>query len=243
MSGIFSNLESYGSLLPKEAPSSLAELDPQLCIYRDARINVWYSPLSAYTSNPDLWILGLTPGWNQAKLAYEAAAELLARGDSPESAIQAAKPRVAFAGSMRRNLVNMMDELGFPECLGVSSSSELFGTSKLRTGSALKYPVFRGTKNYSGSNPRPLRHPVLHEMVDTIFSKDLMATPDCLVLPLGKAVEGVVEYAIESGLVDKRRVIRGFPHPSGANGSRTKQYSENKASLASQIEAWYSRST
>ncbi len=46
------------------------------------------------------------------KIAYSSAAEMLKFGASSTQADPAKKPQVAFAGSMRMNLVSMRDEIG-----------------------------------------------------------------------------------------------------------------------------------
>jgi len=110
---MFSELERYETLLPPTAPVTLEDLPTELRIYADDAIEVWYSPMGAATENPSVWILGITPGWNQMQIAYHAAADALRNGASPHAADILKKPAVAFAGPMRRNLESMMDELGF----------------------------------------------------------------------------------------------------------------------------------
>ena len=69
-----------------------------------------------------------------------------------------AKQAAAFAGSMRTNLLQMLDELGVPRRLGLDSASDLFGCGwdLIHTTSILRYPVFLGDmeRNYTGHNPR-----------------------------------------------------------------------------------------
>ena len=49
-----------------------------------------------------------------------------------------------------------------------------------------------------------------------------------IVIPLGRAVEEVIERLIEMQIIDEKQVLRGFPHPSGANVNRLVQLEENK---------------
>jgi hypothetical protein len=236
---MFSEFKSYEALLPTTAPASLEDLPLELQIYADDKIEVWYSPMGAATEDPKIWILGITPGWNQMQIAYALAADALKNGVRSNKTATMKQPAVAFAGSMRNNLVSMMDELGFADILSVSTSANLFGSEHLRTGSVLKYPVFSRGSNYAGHSPKPVSHPVLKEMVDVVLANELKASEACMVLPLGKAVESVLQYSTSKGLLDQDRILSGFPHPSGANGHRRKQFEQNKQSLQAQIGEWF----
>lgn len=101
---------------------------------------------------------------------------------------------------MRINLVSMLDELGLPEYLGISTSADLFGLNALKTGSILKYPVIKNLKNYPGHSPDPVKHPVLRNMVEMILVPELEDNVDCLIVPLGKSVENVLAYCSKQGV-------------------------------------------
>lgn len=232
-------LQKYEHLIPKTAPESLDDLADGLRMYSDQRVEVWYAPLGRRTSSPAVWILGITPGWNQMRIAYEGAAEALQLGRSAKEAAGCPKPRVAFAGTMRTNLIMMLDEIGLGAALGLASTEALFGTDLLRTGSVLRYPVFTNRKNYTGSSPAPTKHVFLKSMLDTIFAEELEAVEDCPIIPLGKAVESVLAYSAMEGRVDPNRVMTGFPHPSGANGHRVSQFNRNKGNFVQKIKQWY----
>jgi hypothetical protein len=258
---VFSNLKRYEVFLPATAPASLGDLPHELRIYGDSKIEIWFSPMGLGVTNPEIWILGITPGWNQMRIAYEGAAAALEHGSSPAEASAKMKPNVAFAGTMRNNLVAMMDELGFPEVFGISTSADLFGSELLRTGSVLKYPVFNGSqnntqndtrnstrnyiqnyiRNYNGHTPNPIKHPALRQMIDTVLAGELKSIGRCLILPLGKAVESVLQYSVSRGLVNDDQILSGFPHPSGANGHRKKQFEQHRERLQSEVRKWYRR--
>ena len=194
---MFSDFTCYEKYIPPVAPISLADLSTQLRIYQDEAIEVWYSPMGVRVAKPKLWILGITPGWNQVRIAYEEAANAMASGMSPTQAAQMRKPRVAFAGSMRANLITMLDTLGVATIFDVDSCAQLFESEGLRTGSVLKYPVFKQGKNYTGHSPKPISHPVLQTMIDQIFADELQTVGECLILPLGKMVEDVLAYTVD----------------------------------------------
>lgn len=235
-------MNQYEVLVPEVAPTSLDGLSKELRVYCDDLLEIWYSPHGQASPKPKLWILGITPGWNQMRIAYEDAAKAIGQGLSPSEAARAKKPRVAFAGSMRNNLITMMDAIGIAKIFEVNTSRDLFGTELIRTGSVLKYPVFKNGKNYTGYAPAPMKHPALCEMLDTVFAKELANIEDCLILPLGKTVESVLDYSISKGWLEPSRILRGFPHPSGANGHRKTIFHQNKAALKGMVTTWFDSS-
>lgn len=63
--------------------------------------------------------------------------------------------------------------------------------------------------------------------------------PNVLIIPLGKAVEEVLELMISEELIKKEQCLLGFPHPSGANGHRKKQFEANKENLLKIIDEYF----
>ena len=236
---MFTNLQRFETLVPSDPPETIADLDPRLRIYSDEQLEIWYSPMGESARKPAIWILGITPGWNQMRIAYEGAAEALRGGASAHTAAGCRKPKVAFAGSMRENLIAMLDSLDLPRLFELDTSRDLFGSRLLRTGSVLKYPVFKHRKNYAGSNPAPAKHPVLREMLDVLLAKDIRQSASSIIIPLGKAVESALEYSIGEGRLTPERVLWGFPHPSGANGHRVSQFKSNQRRLKRQLGEWF----
>jgi hypothetical protein len=239
---MFQNLERFFELVPEEAPGSLTDLPSGLRIFSGDDIDVWYAPLGEGPRNPRLSILGITPGWTQMRIAYADAADWIRRGKNPKEACEAQKPNVAFAGTMRTNLVKMLDELDVPAYCNAASIADLFGSEQLHTDSAFRYPVFVNGKNYTGHKPKPLSCPVLREMIDSVLGPSLKARPNTLLVPLGKAVEDVLQYCQDKGWIDQSQILSGFPHPSGANGHRHKQFAERRLSMRAKVKNWYETS-
>jgi hypothetical protein len=221
-------------------PSTDRLLDDDRVIGRTKRYTVVFGPFSD-TPNPEAEVIfvGLTPGRSQLKLATRIAREQ--PNATPSERAIALRREVAFAGRMRRNLIAMLDALRLPQYLGVASTAVLFETQTHRifTTSALRYPVFiSGWKNYSG-NADIVREPLFLEMLETLLAPMLSAMPTAFVVPLGKwACAGVMHLA-DRGLVDTAHVLRGFPHPSGANGHRVRMFEENKQDLMRQLRLWF----
>lgn len=51
----------------------------------------------------------------------------------------------------------------------------------------------------------------------------------------------VLVYLAQEGLLNESQILKGFPHPSGANGHRFKQFESNQESMMHQIEGWFSK--
>ena len=128
----------------------------------------------------------------------------------------------------------------FPQA-PIASTSELFGPrfDLLHSTSLLRYPVFKKGQNYSGHSPNPLDHAFLAAMIDKVFIPELASVPNALVVPLGKAVEDTLERLSIQGLLPIRRILRGFPHPSGANGHRKRMYNSSQQDMNTQVQQWF----
>jgi hypothetical protein len=60
-------------------------------------------------------------------------------------------------------------------------------------------------------------------------------TPEALVIPLGQAAARAVALTD----VDPGRVLWDFPHPSGANGHRARQYTQAREAMTKTVAAWF----
>jgi Uracil DNA glycosylase superfamily len=187
---------------------------------------------SGFHGNPHpaakLLIVGITPGRHQFELAQVAMQEKLSPAEFQE--------RVAFAGSMRINLVAMLDEIGVAEALRVRSTAELFGTTRLASTSAVRDPVFVNGRNWSGKSPGILQNARTRAYVETHLRASLVSVPRALVVPLGKTVDIALRHLEQA--ITPERVLFGFPHPSGANGHRVRLFSEAKSSLWKRVREW-----
>lgn len=204
-------------------------------------IGIYYTPFDYVNDAARVVLIGITPGTQQLLLAYRAAAHALRHGGSAADALKQADQSASFAGSMRTNLITMLDGLGLPAALGVASSSQLFGerADLAQTTSAVRDAVLVHGKNYHGHTPPLLATPLLRGYVEGLLAEELAHTSQALLIPLGQTVSGVLRALTETGRVDPARCLLGFPHPSGANGHRHRQFRERRAELASRIAGWY----
>jgi hypothetical protein len=195
-------------------------------------------PLDSVNRSARVVIVGITPGRQQAAIALEEARRAIADGVEDLEAIRlGAKNPAAFAGPMRANLVAMLDGIGVADELEIESTSDLWAGARhlLSSTSAVIYPVFVRGKNYTGSGPRLLDVAILAAFVDQVLRATLELAPDALIVPLGTRVD----EAVASLRLEKRRYLRGFPHPSPANGWRLRIYEQNRESLAASVREWF----
>lgn len=192
-----------------------------LTMERAGDLRVEYAPFDHIERRAELVLVGLTPGRTQATNALVKMSDELRRGTPPLSALAHAKRTASFSGAMRGNLLALLDEVGVPGLFARKTAAEFFspGSELVHFTSALRYPVFINGQNYSGS-PEPLGHPVLRRMIDTYLAEEAAALPKAIWIPLGQHAEAALLHLSRSGKVDRRKVLAGLPHPSGANAER-----------------------
>lgn len=206
---------------------------------RCGHIDMYYAPHNEYINTlASVVIIGITPGWTQMRTAYEAARAGLAKGMSDEEVCRIAKEAASYAGSMRQNLISMLDELRLNEKMGLPSCADLFERQRnlLHTTSVLRFPIFVRNKNYTGASPLLLANTFLRTKAIAYMKEELpLLDEKALVIPLGRAVEQVLHVMKEEGILNGQHCLWGFPHPSGANGHRFRQFEANRSLMLDRI--------
>lgn len=206
---------------------SAAELDgapslnDKMSLDKEGKLEVCYAPFEWVNAHARVVIVGITPGRTQMLNAIREARQQLDRGAGAEHALTAAKRMGAFSGTMRPNLVELLDHVGINKWLGVESCDELFERSAhlLQSASVLRNPVFIDGENYSGT-PNMLRNPLLREHLLNYFGKDMQSLQNAVFVPLGDKVVEALHFVADQGLLSRDRILDGLPHPSGANAER-----------------------
>ena len=200
---------------------------------------VYDAPFGWVNRDARVALIGVTPGFTQMEIVYRSVRRHLLEGASPEDACRLAKYEASFGGPMRANLVQMLEELGVPELLGIRSAAELFESAShlLHTTSAVRYPTFRGAENYTGSRPSLARSAFLMRYAREILAPELSLLEAAVFVPLGKSVAAVLELLENEHRIPLGRTMYGFPHPSGANGHRARQFEEAKSTLRRCLKA------
>src|SRR6266542_620050 len=188
-------------------------------------------------------MVGVTAGCNQAERAFRVVRHAFQEDMPPADLFRNVTKTAAFAGVMRANLVAMLDQLGLRETLGIPTSLALFGdrVDLLPTMSAPRYPVVvADRKNYSGSAPPLARHQILRTYVRDYLDYELSRCPGALVAPLGDRVDEALRDRAAGDLLGHKRLLLGFPHPSGANGHRLEHSHVSRHDLGHRIKPWFS---
>ncbi|GAB6991132.1 hypothetical protein JCM16418A_31820 [Paenibacillus pini] len=246
---ISNNLFSKYAPAMKSLPSNRELMKTDLLVdsfvvERNEQLTMYYAPHNEYINpSAEVVIIGITPGWTQMRIAMEEAIEGLSQGRSVEEICRRTKEKARFAGSMQSNLIQMLDELGLPQYLQIRNSKELFneGQQLLHTTSLLKYPVFLGSQNYSGAHPSLMNNSFLRSTALTSIEEELQYFHNPLIVPLGKTVEALLRSIPmnEHGQLTSATCLWGFPHPSGANGHRHKQFADHKTDMQQILKQKY----
>lgn len=214
-------------------------MNEDFIIYKDDKIDILYAPFDYINRNAKVVIVGITPGWTQMNLSYNIVNKALRENESWDSSLEKVKKGASFAGSMRTYLIEMLDEIGLNNKLNIKSTESLFDehNSLLHSTSYLKYPVFSKGENYRGSNPNPLKSPLWDKIVEN-FVPEINCFENTLIIPLGKSVKKVFSKLIADKKISPNIYLEHFPHPSGANGHRQKQFDSSKDLMRKQIAEW-----
>jgi hypothetical protein len=228
-------------------PAGLTEdeaVSADLRVFEDEKIALYYSPFDYVNERARVILMGITPGKHQHWKACSVARDALTQGLSDMEALRRAKQSGSFSGPMRKNLVTMLDGIGLNLALGLGSTSWLFedaGAHALFSTSAVSFTVLVRGRNYTGSTPRLLGHPVLRRVVEEVFAHGVSRVPAALIIPLGKVATEVADHLVALDKIEGRRILRDFPHPSGGNGHRVREYNESRRALTRGVEEWFAR--
>lgn len=213
-----------------------------LLIEKSGNIEIYYAPHNDYlNSKAKIFIVGITPGFQQMSTAISTARKELELETNIEEIQYKCKVAGRFSGSLRKNIISMLDYIKLNEALSINSCTDLFEDKDylLHTISLVPYPVFVKKQNYSGHTPKLLKSEFLMKYVYDNFIKELSNIEnlkDILIIPLGRAVEEVLYKLSEEGIICEKQILKGFPHPSGANVNRVIQLEENRENLIKQIK-------
>lgn len=216
----------------------------ELLVEKQDDLEIYYAPHNEYLNpHAKIFIVGITPGFEQMNTAIAEARRCMADEVSLDEMKYRCKVAGRFSGSLRRNLVTLLNQLNLNDHLGIDHAEQLFNEHDelLHTVSLIPYPVFVKGKNYTGHHPKLLKTPLLLNYITKQFIAELSKLDDVFIIPLGKGVEEALLYLVSQNLIQENQVLRGFPHPSGANAHRFKQFEEHKESMLKQIDQWFNK--
>ncbi len=114
-------------------------------LYKRKRLDIAYAPFDHVNTGADIVIVGITPGKQQMREAIEEARRAMKLGLSDAEVLARAKVHASFAGSMRKNLVRLLDAVGLNRLLE-SRQPRAFGE---RIATALTSPLRLGIRRLS----------------------------------------------------------------------------------------------
>jgi len=229
------------SLSPSLETSTLKS--EEFLVDKDEKKNleIYYAPFEYINERAKVIIVGITPGLHQMKQSYSTVIRFKDTEMDDEEILLEVKKNSSFEGPMRKNLIAMLDELELHHYLGLNSTSELFSTAShlVQTTSVIKYPVFYKGKNYNGSTPNILRTDLLKKYIVNTFAEEIIRLEHPLIIPLGVNVSKVLTYLTTNNYLNSDSILYGFPHTSGGNGHRHKQFAENKEEMKRKIKLYF----
>lgn len=211
-----------GSLSEEELNSS-AKLVDRLLIAQDQKVKVAYCPFEWINPSAKIMIVGITPGPTQLVNAARAFKAAILNGQTQENVLKTAKKQGAFSGSLRKDLIPLLDEARINRYLKIESCASLFGESShlVHTTSLIRNATFKQDGTPYNGTPDPIKNSILFEQIQEGFCNEISLAKDALLVPLGAAVDKAVQALCDRGFIDPNRVLFGIPHPSGGNRERT----------------------
>jgi hypothetical protein len=211
--------------------SSASELPKELLISTGNNgLSTYYAPFDHINTSAKLVICGITPGLQQANAALSAATSAMSMGQDLSDVLRIAKNTGSFAGVMRNNIVAMLDHIELNKLFKLDSCQSLFSDQSdlVHYTSALRYPVLKGGKNYSGDK-QMVNNPYLWDQIVNQLGDEIKQLSEAIWIPLGQSVVNVFEKMISEGYISDKQVLFGLPHASGANAERIKYFIQKKA--------------
>ncbi len=111
----YSKFDTYKKLiLSLSAPlKEEAILSEQFLLEKDTKkkLEIYYAPFEHVNERAKVVIAGITPGLHQMKKSYSTVIDLKDKEVADEEILHQVKKNSSFEGTMRKNLIAMLDEL------------------------------------------------------------------------------------------------------------------------------------
>jgi hypothetical protein len=236
---LFSHFAEAIKLLPETGPDDVGSF-----VLEDLpKVQIVYAPFDWVNRAARVVVVGITPGTHSMLAAFGAARAALQAGKTLEESARLAKQTGSFS-NMRSLIAAMLDELEVHKVLGIETTLHLFGgrdAGLLHATSCVRYPVLykhQAKQNYTGHSPPLMKYAPFVAYVDSMLASELQSVPEALIVPCGKAASQALEHLGAKGKLDLRRCLMGFPHASGANGHRKREFEERREQLRLTVMAW-----
>lgn len=191
-----------------------------------------YIPFEHINRCARLVIVGITPGPNQIKLAYDTAQALLVSGAGKEQVLAEVKKIGSFGGpAMRPNLLRMLRHFPFNTLLGIEDVATLWSTDAclLHSTSVVPHAALEKGKPFDGKFDGILRSPLLRQcFMDSCVASLAQLPSDALYVALGDTPKAALEWCVGQRHLQAQQVLGAFCHPSSSGGSATAYYLREK---------------
>ena len=190
------------------------------------QLSSYYTPFDYLSADAKIVIVGICPGRTQWQNSIIACKEALSEQQDIQTILKHTKQSGAFSGPIRNNLVKILDHIGLNQNLKINSTASLFQENQhlVHMNSVLKQAIFVNGKNYAGTHPNILKHQFLLQHIHDYFIPEVKQLPNALYLPMGKCVLDVLHYVSSLGYLKPEQILKGLPHPSGANAERIQYF-------------------
>ena len=182
-------------------------------IEKENNIEIYYAPHNEYfNQKAKIFIVGITPGFQQMSTAISTARKELEFTDDINEVQYRCKVAARFSGSLRKNIINMLNDIKLNEALHIESVSEIFEEKDylLHTVSLIPYPVFVKKENYTGHTPKLIKSEFLMKYIYENFVdefKKIENYKEVLLIPLGRAVEEVLLKLKDDGIIGENQIL------------------------------------
>ena len=235
-------LESIKNLPVKSKYTKEELLVPELLVESDGQIELYYAAHNeCFNTEAKVFMIGITPGFAQMEKSIIACKKAIEEEKALSEIPYICKKEGRFAGTLRRNISTMLDELELNKYLELESTMELFEMRDdlLHTTSLIPFPTFVKGKNYTGHSPELIKNEQLMAYVRANMDRQVDMLQEALYIPMGRCVEEVLKIYISEGKLREEQCLIGFPHPSGANVNRKKQFDEEREQMMFKITQFY----
>jgi hypothetical protein len=201
---------------------------PSLLLGADDKYNLYYIPFEYANLKAKLVLVGITPGPNQMKLAYEVARRELESAHSVDRVLREVKRAAAFGGTMRGNLVKMLNHFGFNRLLDIEDAASLWDdkTDLVQTTSVVLFAAFtRQGKMFNGSFEEVTSSPLLFECFQEWFVEEVKQLPEnAMYVAMGPTPLDALRWCVKHGALRADQIMGSFAHPSPSGGSAVSYY-------------------
>lgn len=223
---IYSNFHKFSAHLAQLGESGIG--NSIFTLGTESRYQLQYIPFEHINRDARLVVVGITPGMNQLRLAYEAAKVGLNADWGIEKTLKYIKQQGAFGGSaMRPNLLKMLRHFDFEHLLEIGDVTSLWGSNShlLQTTSVVPHAAFKAGKMFAGSFGEVMRSRLLRECFEESFVPTLAElSPDAMYVGLGPCPLDALKWCADRGLIKRSQLLGAFCHPSGSGGSMTRYF-------------------